>query len=127
MKNDEFAISFEGNTSERAAYRVNLPGLTVRLSTGDTFPVHDLSSTGLSIQCTLGLTASNKTLLMDLYVSDRLYLGKIEAQLVRGGVSGFTAFSFIDLDQQQEYRLDKLVLARQKQMIEMRKARGKEE
>ena len=127
MKNDEFAISFEGNTSERAAYRVNLPGLTAKLSTGETFPVHDLSSTGLSIQCTLGLTASSKALFIDLYVSGRLYLATIKAQLVRGGVSGLTAFSFIELDTQQEYRLDKLVLARQKQMIEMRKARGKEE
>ncbi len=123
MKN-EFAISFDSDNTDRTAYRVSLPGITARLSSGQSFSVKDLSATGISLICPDGLPPSDRTVFIDLYVSDRLYLARLKSLLVRGGPSGLVAYSFVDMDQQQEYRLDKLVLSVQKQLIELRKIRG---
>ena len=118
----DFSISFPADT-DRAAYRASAPGLTARLPGGLAYEVKDLSVNGISLVCS-GIKPSDKIIEIDLLLANRLYLSKLSSQLVRGGTSGVAAFSFVGLTQQQEERLDKLVLSIQKQRIEMRKVHG---
>jgi len=122
----DFSISFPSDT-DRAAYRASVPGLTARLPGGLVYEVKDLSVNGISLVCS-AMKPSDKVIKIDLLIANRLYLSKLASQLVRGGASGgasgVAAFSFVGLTQQQEERLDKLVLSIQKQRIEMRKIHG---
>lgn len=124
---DTLDFSYRPDSSTaRGAFRASLPGLSVRLATGERFQVKDISAGGLSVYAEGRRLRSDAHVIMELYVAERLFLGELKAHLVRMVDGDVAAYSFVELSRQQEFRLDKLVLSMQKHMIAMRKARGQE-
>lgn len=123
-----FDISFDKGTINRGAYRAEMKGLAVRLSTGGYFEVKDISVSGISITSVNNVGPdSDKVVLLDLYVSGKLYLPRIKAKKLRGSPGGVTIYTFQDLDRQQEDKISKLILSIQKRIIELRKIKREKE
>lgn len=119
------SFTFEhAGDSKRQAYRASLPGLCLRLA-GDTAerPLRDVSVGGLSLDDESDVFAQDARLEFDI-----LILGKVVVRGLAGVVArrqgAMAGIRFEGLDQNQEQRLDKLVLEIQKYVI--RKAKEQE-
>lgn len=115
--NDLDVLFNKSGNVQREAYRVSVPGLTVRLPQGTSYAVNDLSATGMSLEAGSGSFVEGSTLLFDLLIAGRLYLGALRCKIVRCTDDGLIACRFMDLAHQNEIKLNKLVLELQKRKI----------
>lgn len=120
----DFNITFQALVGNRGTYRATIPGLTVRLSTGQICAARDISASGVGFTVPDGCSlVEGQLLVLDILVADRLYIQSLEATVVR--MYGDTvASAFRQLSRMQEARLDKLVLETQKRLIARRKAQA---
>lgn len=118
----DFNITFQALVGNRGSYRATIPGLTVRLGTGQICEARDLSAGGVGFTLPDGCSlVEGQLLVLDILVADRLYIQALEATAVRV-YGGMVASAFRQLSRTQEARLDKLVLETQKRLIARRKA-----
>lgn len=106
----------------RGCYRASLPGLAVHTEDGTTLEVKDISAGGVGV-VSLPNWQPPPVAMLALYVSGKLYVEGLKGTFVQTGRKDVAAYTFVGLSRQQEQRLDKLVLAVQKHLIAMLKAR----
>jgi c-di-GMP-binding flagellar brake protein YcgR len=106
-----------GNNVSRAAYRVNVEGISARTPKGDIFALRDLSFTGMGLNAKLPTSAEGTVVLMDILISDKLYISHVKCKIVRCMSDGVVACQFVDVSHAIEVKLDKLVLELQKRRI----------
>lgn len=124
MKTSEMdlRISFQTMEKDRSAYRASIPGLGLRLVSGEVCTAKDLSAGGTSFVPPEDRTFyQDQRLLLDILVAGRVYIQAVECVVVRA-TPNITACAFQALTRAQEIRLDKLVLETQKRLIARRKA-----
>ena len=106
----------------RKAFRTRVPGLNVRFpALKRVFEVKDLSATGFAILDTDKGFKENQPLEIELLIKKKLFLGKVNAVVMRVLDNGIIGINFVDLERQKQVKLDKLVLEVQKRLIELRK------
>lgn len=120
---NKLTFTFPSEDSDRGAFRASLPGLTVRLPSGENLAVKDISAGGISIARPARAPRADAVLAFDLYVGNRLFLEGLKGKLVRMTENGVAAYAFVEVSRAQEYRLDKLILSMQKQVIAARKGK----
>jgi hypothetical protein len=116
---DDFSFVYQGDAeSKRGAYRVQFPGLAVRIPGHNRpYAVIDLSVTGLAYRDEEQSFTLGQKILLDLYVKDKAWVEGLSARLVWITDNGLTACVFEDLTTSQERLLDKLTLEIQKRLI----------
>jgi hypothetical protein len=106
----------------RKAFRTKVPGLTVRFpALKRVFEVKDLSATGFAVLDPDKGFKENQPLKIELLISKKLFLGEVNAVVMRVLDNGIIGINFVDLERQKQVKLDKLVLEVQKRLIELRK------
>ncbi len=124
----DLKISTGGDETLRKAFRTRVPGLTVKFpALNKVFEVKDLSATGFAILDTEKRFKENQAIEVELYIKNRLFLGGVEAQVMRVLDNGLVGVNFIELARQKQAKLDKLVLEVQKRLIELRKKKREQE
>lgn len=111
----------------RKAFRTRVPGLTIReAQSGMEYQVKDLSSSGFAILDESRAFKEGRTIDFDLLLARKLFLQGVKGKVRRILDNGIVGCNFVELNQRQEAKLDKLVLEVQKRLIELRKARKEE-
>lgn len=106
----------------RKAFRTRVPGLNVRFpALKRVFEVKDLSATGFAVLDPDKGFKENQPLEMELLIKKKLFLGEVNAIVMRVLDNGIIGINFVDLERQKQVKLDKLVLEVQKRLIELRK------
>ena len=106
----------------RKAFRTRVPGLNVRFpALKRVFEVKDLSATGFAVLDPDKGFKENQPLEMELLIKKKLFLGEVNAIVMRVLDNGIIGINFVDLERQKQAKLDKLVLEVQKRLIELRK------
>lgn len=112
----------------RKAFRTRVPGLSVRFpAMKRVFEVKDLSATGFAVLDPDKSFKENQSLEIELLIKERLFLGEINAVVMRVLDNGIIGINFVDLSRQKQVKLDKLVLEVQKRLIELRKKQREQE
>lgn len=124
----DFDISFgENEDRARQAFRTRVPGLEVKFhADGLVLEVKDISASGFAVQDSEAGFQEAGRYMVSLYLNRKLFLGDVEATVVRVLENGITGLTFDGLKRQQALKLDKLVLEVQKRLIRLRRARGEE-
>jgi len=122
----DFEIKVDEEDKLRQAYRTRVPGLDIRINTKKgplDFPVQDISATGFAFLDNPRGYSSGMEFTFDLLLSKKLFLGELNAKVMRVLDKGIIGCNFMAMDRRQEIKLDKLVLEVQKRLIELRKAK----
>lgn len=124
----EYSFEFPGEgESKRQAFRVNFPGLNVKIhGRNAVYPVIDLSATGLAFKDLEQSLSLGQKFRMDLYVKDKVWVQGLLAKIVRIRESIMVACAFEDMTRSQEALMDKLTLEIQKRWIDHRKRKQQE-
>ena len=102
----------------RKAYRAEIPGLAVVLSPGkERLPLKDLSYSGFAAEDTGQILAADTEQKADLVIRNKLVLVGVTIKVVRIIKPGLVGCIFLNLNHQEETRLDKLILEVQKRRI----------
>lgn len=124
----DFQISTGGDDQLRKAFRTRVPGLTVRFpAMKKVYEVKDLSATGFAVLDTEKTFKEGQPLVCDLLINKKLFLGEVNAEVMRVLDNGIIGINFIELARQKQVKLDKLVLEVQKRLIELRKKQRERE
>ena len=121
---DEFSFSLPGaDDHKRRAYRAYVPGLEAYVhNRGRTYPVKDLSAMGMGIQVqNKDKFSINEIFKFDLLLNKKLFVGGVEAKVMRITGDLLAGCDFLAMDKHREARMDKLVLEVQKRLISLRK------
>jgi len=111
----------------RKAFRTRVPGLTVRFpALKRVFEVKDLSASGFAVLDPDKGFKENQPLVIEMLISKKLFLGEVNAIVMRVLDNGIIGINFVDLERQKQVKLDKLVLEVQKRLIELRKKQREE-
>lgn len=112
----------------RKAFRTKVPGLTARFVGQERpFDVKDLSATGFAVLEPDADLSEHQQIECDLLINNKLFLGRVKAEIRRVLDNGIIGINFIELDRKQQAKLDKLVLEVQKRLIELRKVQREQE
>ncbi|CCH47503.1 PilZ domain-containing protein [Pseudodesulfovibrio piezophilus] len=124
----DIEMSTGGDDHLRKAFRTRVPGLSVQFPALDkSFEVKDLSATGFAVlDLDKGFKEGQFTD-CELLINDKLFLKRLNAEVMRVLDNGIVGINFVDLSRQQQSRLDKLVLEVQKRLIELRKKQREQE
>lgn len=118
----DFDIDLQTSAQHRGAFRATIPGLSIRLPSGETCTAKDLSVGGAGFVPPPSLHLhKDQVLMLDILVADHLYVQGLESVVARVSPEA-VACAFQNLTRTQEIRLDKLVLETQKRLIARRKA-----
>jgi hypothetical protein len=124
---DDFDFTLDSST-QRNAFRTRIPGLeAASVATGDSYPISDLSATGLSYLDPRKRHQRGDVLHLDITIAGRIFLEDVTARVMRVGDDGSTGVAFEGLNRQKELRLDKLILEAQKRLIAMQKKKAENE
>lgn len=126
---DDFSFSLPGSGNQkRNAFRATIPGLEAYVQEREKFfPVKDFSATGMGLQAEPDDEFQHgEHFTFDLYLNKKLYLGGLEAKVMRIAQQNIVGCLFQAPSPRKEARLDKLVLEVQKRLIALRKAKEKE-
>ncbi len=122
---DDFNFSLpSADSQKRRAFRATIPGLEAYVHGRDRFyPIKDLSATGMGLQAQQDDEFEHgEHFTFDLYLNKKLYLGELEAKIMRIAGQHVVGCVFEAPPPRKEARLDKLVLEVQKRLIALRKA-----
>lgn len=112
---------------KRAAFRAAIPGLEMReRKSGRSYPVKDISSTGLGASDPEKSLRQGERYQVDLLINRKPYIEGVGVKVVRQTQSGTAGVVFDGLDRRQEASLDKLILEVQKRLIALRKKKQQE-
>lgn len=123
---DDYSFTLpEADSHHRRAFRTSIPGLTAYLpGRAKSFDVKDLSAAGLGLQANpADKFREGEIFALDLMLNNRLFLGGLQAKVMRLTPALLAGCTFEAMDARQEARLDKLVLEVQKRLIALRKAK----
>ncbi len=118
----EFSLD-EDAQGPRNAYRAMVQGIEARINNAkSTYEVVDISVSGCAIKLPANINlAEGATFNVQLEVRGRSILTALRVKVIRVTPSGVVACNFINMNERQEYALDKLVLEIQKRLIESQK------
>ena len=126
MSDFDVSLGKDGE-SVRQAYRTRVPGFEVKfLKSGKVYGVKDLSASGFAVQEEAGTFSQGNLCPVEFYLNKKLFLGEVQAKVMRVMHEGIVGFTFENLDRRQIIKLDKLVLEVQKRLIQLRKAKAEE-
>jgi len=113
----QLQFTYPGDASKRKSFRASFTGLRV-IILGESFDVHDLSTSGLSFTKTEDIQIfQGRRYSAHVTIASRVYIADIPLQIVRIAQNLRVACRFIELTPRQEIRLDKLILEMQKRSI----------
>ncbi len=124
MLESKYDFSLEEDAQgARNAYRAMVQGIEARINNAkSTYEVVDISVSGCAIQLPASINlAEGASFNVQLEVRGRAILTALRAKIIRVTPSGVVACSFVNMNERQEYALDKLVLEIQKRLIEANK------
>ncbi len=124
MSESKYDFSLEEDAqSARNAYRAMVQGIEARINGGkSTYEVVDISVSGCAIQLPANINlAEGATFTVQLEVRGRSILTALRVKVIRVTPKGIVACNFMNMNERQEYALDKLVLEIQKRLIEASK------
>ncbi|GFK95694.1 Flagellar brake protein YcgR [Fundidesulfovibrio magnetotacticus] len=124
MKNDLMFTYEAEKEANRQTFRARFPDMAAwTLPLEQSFPVHDISAGGVSLDDPGGALAEQAELVLDILLRGRPLIRSLKAQVARrkDTVAGL---KFLDLTRRQEEHLDKLVLEVQKYLIAKQKTGG---
>uniref|UniRef100_A0A7C4EJ87 PilZ domain-containing protein n=1 Tax=Fundidesulfovibrio putealis TaxID=270496 RepID=A0A7C4EJ87_9BACT len=114
----DVTFTYESDACDsRQAYRARVRDLSaVARADGQYYSVHDISAAGISLEIEGAQPPLDAVLEVDVFIREKPVVTGLKAQVARhaGPVVGL---KFTDLTEQQEQRLDKLVLEVQKYLI----------
>ncbi len=117
---DDFKIKFKGKWGQRRCVRVSHPQLKILLNSEKEYPVKDINTYGVAFKCKdCGYLPGDICSLSIVYKGEEI-LKDIKAKVKRLA-QDTVCCEFVDLGRQEEYTLDKLVLAIQKEEIKKKK------
>lgn len=123
---EDYTFNLPGaENQKRNAFRATIPGLEAYVQEREKFYViKDLSATGMGMQADRdGEFTAGESFTFDLYLNKKLYLGGLEAKVMRISDQLIAGCIFEEPPPRKEARLDKLVLEVQKRLIALRKAK----
>lgn len=123
---DNFSFKLPGaENQKRNAFRATIPGLEAYVHEREKFySIKDLSATGMGMQADAANEfKAGESFAFDLYLNKKLYLGGLEAKIMRISAQNIAGCLFEAASPKKEARLDKLVLEVQKRLIALRKAK----
>jgi len=123
---DEFSFNFpDEEAQQRQAFRTRIPGLEARLEGWSaTFPIKDLSATGLALVDVDARLRQGDEFGLDLLLQGKPLIVGLKAKAMRLLGKGLIGCSFVDVAPRNEAKLDKLILEVQKRIIALKKSKG---
>lgn len=127
---DEAALGFsitikDGRITKRKAFRISVEGLTVFVHRlGKTFPVTDISASGLGFRFPKPRMKCGVKIKMDLHLNGGREVEGVVCQVMRHE-RGVVGCAFVDLDRKQEDAVGRIVLEGEKQLAARRNASRK--
>ncbi|EGB13961.1 type IV pilus assembly PilZ [Pseudodesulfovibrio mercurii] len=127
---DEAALGFSitiknGRITKRKAFRISVDGLTVFVHRlGKTYPVTDISASGLGFSFLKPRIKCGVKIKMDLLLNGGREIEGVLCQVMRHE-QGVVGCAFVDLDRKQEDAVGRIVLEGEKQLAARRTATRK--
>jgi hypothetical protein len=116
-----FSITIkDGKITKRKAFRVTVDGLTVFIPRlGKTFPVSDISTSGLGFRFQKPRMKCGATIRMDLLINGGREVEGVLCKVMRHE-RGIVGCAFVDLDRKQDDAVGRVVLEGEKQLAARR-------
>lgn len=123
----DFDIKMGGDDTARQAYRTRVPGFEAKfVQKPHPYQVKDISASGFAVDDPTKNFKEGQILDLEFYLNKKLFLGGLQAKVMRVVPNGIIGFVFEAMDRRQMMKLDKLVLEVQKRLIALRKAKSQE-